>query len=102
MADRLFAYAGYWPYRCRECGARFRLPLRDYRLPATRRESSKRTDEAGPDMACRKHPERPLAKVVIEADSHEQLDQILLALGRAVHQSNHSSRATDAEFAKRR
>jgi hypothetical protein len=53
-------------------------------------------------MACRKHPERPLAKVVIEADSHEQLDQILLALGRAVHQSNHSSRATDAEFAKRR
>lgn len=100
MADRLFACAGYWPYRCRECGARFRLPLRDYRPPVTRRESPK-TDAAGPDMACRKHPERPLAKVVIEADSHEQLDQILLALGQVVSQSNRSSRATDAEFAKR-
>jgi hypothetical protein len=35
-------------------------------------------------MAFRSDPVRPLAKVVIEADDQVQLDQILMALHRAV------------------
>jgi hypothetical protein len=35
-------------------------------------------------MAFRKHPEKPIAKIVVEADNHAQLDRILLALNRAV------------------
>ena len=78
------------------------MPLRDYLSPTASRRSAKKAEEAAPEMAYRKHPDRPLAKVVIEADSHEQLDQILFALRRAGGQSNHASRAKDAGFAKRR
>jgi hypothetical protein len=35
-------------------------------------------------MAFRSDPVRPLAKIVIEADDQVQLDQILMALNRAV------------------
>ena len=43
-------------------------------------------------MAFRKHPEKPIAKIVVEADNHDQLNHILLALNRAVssYQTQHS------------
>ncbi len=35
-------------------------------------------------MAYRGDPERPIAKILIRADNHAQMDEILLALNRAV------------------
>jgi hypothetical protein len=35
-------------------------------------------------MAYRSDPVRPRAKIVLEADSHDQMNEILLALNRAV------------------
>ena len=39
---------------------------------------------AGPQMAYRSDPIRPTAKIVLEADNQAQMDEILLALKRAV------------------
>jgi hypothetical protein len=35
-------------------------------------------------MAYRNDPVRPVAKIVLQADSHAQMNEILLALNRAV------------------
>lgn len=44
-------------------------------------------------MAFRTSEQRPQARIVVEADSHEQLNNILLALDRAVHSYQHASQA---------
>jgi hypothetical protein len=40
--------------------------------------------QSGPQIGYRADPIRPMAKIVLETDSHEQLDSILLALSRAI------------------
>ncbi len=79
---------GFWPYSCEPCGRRFHAARR---YPPARRARSKpapRPKSAGQangvEMAFRNDPVRPLAKVVIQADDQVQLDQILMALHRAV------------------
>lgn len=47
-------------------------------------EQRRGAGQAGPEMAFRSDPVRPLAKVVIQADDHVQLDKILMALHVAV------------------
>ena len=48
-------------------------------------------------MAFRKHPEKPIAKIVVEADDHDQLNRILLALNRAVSSYQTQSSETARE-----
>lgn len=45
-------------------------------------------------MAFRTDAEKPHAKIVVQADSHEQLNHILLALNRAVNSYQNSSQRT--------
>ena len=100
VGDNVFASAGYWPYRCQQCSARFRLPARDYSGAGRKREPEKLASAAPPEIESYRHPDRPIAKVVIQADSHEQLDRVLLALERAVAQQDESSRTAEPEFVK--
>jgi hypothetical protein len=62
-----------------DCGRRFtaaqRYPPRPQAKPIVPPDAQ---------MAFRTHPEKPIAKIVVEADDHNQLNQILLALHRAV------------------
>jgi hypothetical protein len=44
-----------------------------------------------PDVAFRTHDQKPVAQVVVRADSHEQLDQILITLGNALASYNKST-----------
>jgi Mg2+ and Co2+ transporter CorA len=43
-------------------------------------------------MAFRTDAQRPQAKIVVQAESHEQLNDILLALNQAVSSYEHTSR----------
>ena len=50
------------------------------------------TSHDGPAMAFRTDAQRPQAKIVVQAESHEQLNDILLALNQAVSSYEHTSR----------
>ncbi len=100
LADHLLAGLGRWPYRCDECGLRLwaaqrRRPretparqtqgetggqFRAYAQKAATAQSA----PSGPGIAFRTDGGKPQAKIVLQADSHEQLNHILLALNRAV------------------
>jgi hypothetical protein len=82
LFDELRALLGLWPYRCYRCQKRFSLPLRALPL----RQTSAFKDAA--DVAFRTHDLKPVAQVVVRADSHEQLDQILITLGNALASYN--------------
>lgn len=101
---------GLWPYRCGVCRRRFVAPRRYCPTPESQRErpsreqtghtqpkheQRRRAGQAGPEMAFRSDPARPMAKVVIQADDHVQLDKILMALHLAVssYQQTTSERA---------
>ncbi len=109
LADHLCASLGLWPYRCEECSLRFwadqRRRPRETSARATRASGQQVHSEqggetgstfrsfarkaaadaqAGPEMAFRTGEGKPQAKIVLQADSHEQLSHILLALNRAV------------------
>lgn len=43
-------------------------------------------------MAFRAHREKPQAKIVVQAESHEQLNHILLALNQAVQSYQQTSK----------
>ncbi len=70
----------------------------DRRKAAKAGRSARQQRQAGPDMAFRSDPVRPMAKVVIQADDHVQLDKILVALHLAVssYQQPTTKRATAA------
>jgi hypothetical protein len=74
--------------------------MRNYNPQTASAKPEKKPDEAAPEMASHRHPNQPTAKVVIQADSHEQLDQVLLALQRAVARYETSSNKTHANHAK--
>ena len=112
MADHARAVLGSWPYRCNQCSLRFwaaerRKPaVTTARQPSSRASSGSgenchgetglnfrsyaqsagttRTAENNPQIAFRTHISKPQAKIVLQADSHEQLDHLLLALNRAI------------------
>jgi ribosomal protein L44E len=89
IVDHIRAYCGRWPYYCRFCGKYF---YASQRYPSQRprhsseaaRRAARESGATGPQMAYRGDPQRPIAKIVIQADSHAQMDEILLALNRAV------------------
>jgi hypothetical protein len=86
--DNLRSFLGRWPYTCDECELRFTAASRygpDRRTASVTQAADPETSRgAGPEMAYRNHPIRPVAKVVIQADDQVQLENILLALDRAV------------------
>ena len=90
VLDQILAQFDRWPYRCLACAKSFRLNQRHVageRSRSSKRRSPERTRTANADMAFRTDPVRPYAKIVVEADTHSQLDSILLALRRAVSSS---------------
>ena len=40
--------------------------------------------QEAPEIAFQTHVEKPVAQVVVRAESQEQLDKMLLAMGRAI------------------
>ena len=100
--DQAKAALGLWPYRCEDCGLRFHARGRSLAEIAARdaaknkrkakEETRTRTkdyaqassEDQAAAMAFRTDSVKPHAKVVISADTHEQLNHILLALDRAV------------------
>jgi hypothetical protein len=76
--------------------------MRNYVPQPGKAKPEQQPDAPGPEMAAHRHPQQPMAKVVIQAESHEQLDQVLLALQRAVARYETSSTRTHADYAKPR
>ena len=100
LGDKLKAVAGWWPYRCEDCERRFYARGRHLRpdpqptQAGTRSAFAAAAGSEGPAMAFRADAVKPQAKVVIAADSHEQLNDILLALDRAVNSYQRKSQRT--------
>src|SRR4051794_1136523 len=95
--DEIQSWFGRYPYRCSACGLRFRMTgrYRDRDRSSTRSASrpSERAQHqtpkptpasSGPEMAFRAHAEKPQAKIVVQAETHEQLNHILLTLDKAI------------------
>lgn len=87
--DHINAQFGRWPYICRSCRRCFRASLR-YPPPSPKQQSrakehaAQKTSSTTPQMAYRADTERPVAKIVLRADTHAQMDEMLLAIGRAI------------------
>ena len=78
LIDHLRALFNRWPYRCRDCARRFTGNVR-WQEPITGRVRRKPAD-----MVSRKASGEPTAQILVRAETHEQLDHILLALNNAV------------------
>jgi hypothetical protein len=76
---------GRWPYRCQACGRRFFLWVNAFDPSAFDvRRTEDVQSQVKRDAAC-------VARVVIRTEQHQQMDEILSALHRAV--ANAQSRA---------
>ena len=56
------------------------------------RRAATDTAHERPAMAFRTDAQRPQAKIVVQAESHEQLNHILIALNQAVNSYQHASK----------
>jgi transposase-like protein len=91
--DNFKAALGFWPYKCEHCGLYFSAARRYPPEPhVSQAPPAQPAAHSGPEMAFRNDPIRPVAKVVIQADDQVQLDQILMALHRAVSYYQQPSR----------
>ncbi len=84
--DRMQAWLGRYPFRCRACAQRFHVLGRE-NSELVLVEPHKQGDitllqapDGSTEIAFRKTPADPIAQIVVRADSHEHLDQILAAL----------------------
>jgi hypothetical protein len=50
-------------------------------------------------MAFRTHPAKPQAKIVVQAETHEQLNRILMTLDDAINSYGKSTRPENARAA---
>lgn len=94
VIDRVRSAVGQWPYVCRACGERFYLGQRRPSQPADRENKDLRASDVGsegPQLAYRPDPVRPHAKILVQAETQEQLDFVLLALSQAVSAHQHAS-----------
>lgn len=87
--DQVRACFDRWPYCCRNCGTCFHAKQRyppHYSGQAKQAKERAAQDRraTGPQMAYRSDPVHPVAKIVLQADNHAQMNEILLALNRAV------------------
>ncbi len=79
--DRMRSWLGLWPYTCHGCETRFVNGVRyGPRVMATHQPQ----DPRPPQSAVRRDAAEPVAQIVVRAESHAKLDEILLSLNRAV------------------
>jgi len=90
VVDQINRCIGRWPYRCFSCNTRFYH--RD-RWIAPGREPRQQTRATPP-------PAVPTAQIVVKAETHEQLDSLLLALHDAI--SSHQSKQPEPVSQSRR
>jgi len=109
-SDEVQSWFGRYPYRCANCGRRFRATGRY--LDRQSAQSSSNASGAhpsggatayqganaagtsdGPEMVFRAHPAKPQAKIVVQAETHEQLNHILLTLDKAINSYGKSAKA---------
>ena len=53
-------------------------------------------------MVFRRHAQKPQAKIVVQAESHEQLNHILSVLNQAVHSYQQASKKQEQTAANHR
>lgn len=105
--DNLQAWFGRYPYRCEDCGLRFAATGRyldresgnarnDYAKSSPQYATAGQNGSAGPEMAFRSHPAKPQAKIVVQAETHEQLNHILLSLDKAINSYGKSAKPDSA------
>jgi len=101
LRDRLGMLIGLWPYRCHSCAFRFYSVERKFGRQKVEAPQAKTTKQnrSGPEMAFRTHGEKPTAAIVVEAESHEQLQQLLTALNGALRSYQQAPKS--AEHARR-
>jgi hypothetical protein len=87
MLERMLSAIGRWPYRCWACGRRFFLWVNAFDPDAFRaRQPENVRSQVKRDAEC-------VARVVIRTDQHQQMDEILSALHRAVADARRESGA---------
>jgi len=78
-------WLGSYPYRCRACAYRFHLRQRVCGPPeAAARSTVLEARDGSVAVAFRQAAMRPMARIVVSADSDEQLNNVLLTLERAI------------------
>ena len=93
LRDRMWGLLGRWPYRCKDCSFRFRRRIRYAAPPPSPTPgTTARALEPRVDLAFRTHPCIPLAKVLLRAESQEQLEQMLVTIERTVGSYQHSAK----------
>jgi hypothetical protein len=87
VLERMLSAIGCWPYRCQACGYRFFLWVNAFDPDAL---CMHRTEDVQSqvkrDAAC-------VARVVIRTEQHQQMDEILSALQRAVANAQSRTRS---------
>ena len=93
LLDNILPWFNRWPYRCLECGRGFHASQRyPSQAPYRRGEAEGHlasTRSTGPQMAYAAMSDRPVAKIVLQADTHCQMNRILQALSWAVESCRH-------------
>ncbi len=94
LIDKLRCLRGHRPYRCFKCNKRFFLRVPPADVPAVPRQQvpPETVQATSPPPVPPKHPEirleldreKPTAQLTIEADSHQELENLLSALNEAV------------------
>jgi hypothetical protein len=93
---------GWYPYRCGECGERFyAVGRRPGGSPAPQYVDPLIIRPRDFEVAFRADAVKPVAQVMVRADTHAELNQILLTLGRAISSYGRggSAKATDTAAA---
>jgi hypothetical protein len=75
--DYVRSFWGKLPHRCTRCKARFFTA--EVQAPSARRSTI-----AKPQLAIKKHDEKPMAQVIVRANTHQELSRILSKLGREI------------------
>src|SRR3954468_10006148 len=95
--DQIQSWVGRYPYRCGACGLRFCAtgpyldthPAANSTYTAGAQQQHRAPNPAaaasGPEMAFRTDMTKPQAKIVVQAETHEQLNHILLTLDAAIN-----------------
>lgn len=100
--DSWRSWMGWYPYRCGECGERFyAVGRRPGGSPAPQYVDPLIIRPRDFEVAFRADAVKPVAQVMVRADTHAELNQILLTLGRAISSYGRggSAKATDAAAA---
>jgi hypothetical protein len=91
LIDQILCWFGRWPYRCLSCNQRFY---------STQRWPPRQAGHQDGRKASRAEQWAPTAQIVVKAETHKQLDSLLLALHTAI--SSHEAKRPETASASRR